>query len=665
MSKLQAYARSLVQAGFSIVPPKPGTKRPMENWAKYQITPATQAAVTLWYMDNNITGIGIVTGKVSGGLEVIDFDDMEAYERCVAWIKDNPKAKQIMEMVSTVEERSPKGVHWFYRVHGSKSYPSQKLAQFKQPDGSLKCLIETRGEGGYIIVAPTELDAGRKYYMNRGESHANIVTLTVEQRNLLIDRITDMSESRAVEKKEPKEIFVAPEGADRPGDGYERVTSWEEVLTPHGWTIFQTQGNITQWCKPGAEDRHCHATTGKTPGLYVFSSNAAPFEPNRSYSKFAAYTLLNCYGDYNKAAAELATKGFGSANSILFRSNMDANTPIEDRLGIKSALDIYEAEYPDTMYICNDILPEGLIILAGASKIGKSWFALDLCLTVGSNNQRKFLGKYPVLDDIECLYFALEDGEARLHKRMHTIMESQPAWSANRHEITKRSHIITAHPPALDGGFCQLLSEYLTKNQKCKIVIVDVLNNIKSGGKGGSNGMNAYEADSKALIPIQQLALAHHCCIVMITHLRKTSAISSGDPFEEVTGSLGTVAKADTTMVFKKGVNTGEGKLYVRGRDSEEKTIDLQFVDCLWYAKDEDAQQEEGVNGVQYKYFTDFIEYFEETGKSAVTPGEFGKWYANQTGSKMSNPAQTLKKWYERGVATRYKGRYGLIPKTC
>ena len=47
--------------------------------------------------------------------------------------------------------------------------------------------------------------------------------------------------------------------------------------------------------------------------FYVFSSNAHPFEPDRAYSKFTAYTLLN-FGararDFHQAAVDLAAKGY-------------------------------------------------------------------------------------------------------------------------------------------------------------------------------------------------------------------------------------------------------------------------------------------------------------------------------------------------------------------
>ena len=45
--------------------------------------------------------------------------------------------------------------------------------------------------------------------------------------------------------------------------------------------------------------------------FYVFSANASPFEPQRAYSPFSVYTLLEYGGDYDLAARSLRQTGFG------------------------------------------------------------------------------------------------------------------------------------------------------------------------------------------------------------------------------------------------------------------------------------------------------------------------------------------------------------------
>jgi hypothetical protein len=89
---------------------------------------------------------------------------------------------------------------------------------------------------------------------------------------------------------------------------------WEEILLPHGWRVVGDRGGVTLWCRPGKK-AGVSATTGHCGDhLYGFSSNAHPFEPERAYSKFTAYALLNTGGDFIKAATILARQGYVKAH---------------------------------------------------------------------------------------------------------------------------------------------------------------------------------------------------------------------------------------------------------------------------------------------------------------------------------------------------------------
>ncbi|HVL11133.1 MAG TPA: hypothetical protein VM529_01120, partial [Gemmata sp.] len=120
----------------------------------------------------------------------------------------------------------------------------------------------------------------------------------------------------------PPERVVRPAAAssdargDRPGDDFNRRASWAEVLEPHGWKVESSSGDVTYWTRPG-KGRGVSATTGKCTSeiggdlLYVFSSNADPFEPDRGYSKFSAVAALEYGGDFAAAAKGVAERGYG------------------------------------------------------------------------------------------------------------------------------------------------------------------------------------------------------------------------------------------------------------------------------------------------------------------------------------------------------------------
>jgi AAA domain len=96
---------------------------------------------------------------------------------------------------------------------------------------------------------------------------------------------------------------------DRPGDRFISETTWSEILEPHNWTLVSRRGGVEYWRRPGKAEHHsATANGGGYELLYVFSSSAAPFEANTSYSRFAAHALLNHDGDYSAAARALARR---------------------------------------------------------------------------------------------------------------------------------------------------------------------------------------------------------------------------------------------------------------------------------------------------------------------------------------------------------------------
>jgi hypothetical protein len=118
-------------------------------------------------------------GRISGNIELFEFDSQsELYEdfRRVA------AAAGLGELVERIEagylEESPKGIHWLVRC--SEIGGNTKLARRpKRPEEMehsgdiIQVLIETRGEGGYAVLAPSHgpvHPSGKAYELRRGDS---------------------------------------------------------------------------------------------------------------------------------------------------------------------------------------------------------------------------------------------------------------------------------------------------------------------------------------------------------------------------------------------------------------------------------------------------------------------------------------------------------------
>jgi P4 family phage/plasmid primase-like protien len=135
---------------------------------------------------------------------------------------------------------------------------------------------------------------------------------------MLPDEIAQMIKAAAKPKQAPVPFKPARTAGDRPGDDFNKLATWEEILVPAGWKDEGSNGEVHYWKRPGKLDQGSSATTGHCKSgdgddkFYCFSSKAPPFEPEKSYSKFACYALLHHAGDFSEATKALAKLGYGA-----------------------------------------------------------------------------------------------------------------------------------------------------------------------------------------------------------------------------------------------------------------------------------------------------------------------------------------------------------------
>ncbi|NUP96587.1 MAG: DUF3987 domain-containing protein [Planctomycetaceae bacterium] len=324
------------KAGISVLPIRAnGSKAPaISSWKALQQTPAEELVIRLWFREQ--VGVGIVTGSVSR-IEVIDFDWPELFDKWWALVAEiKPR---LLEFVAVVQ--TPKGYGRHVYVPISKPGPNRKLAmrRVQQPDGSWKreTMIETRGEGGYVLApgCPGACHPSGNRYVHIGgrkieDLRRNKLPPPLPDEFKLLFECAesfneDVEPSRLVDQVVVNGTTLSAgmprttdaDGRVLPGSDFNERASWEEILLPHGWTLVQEDAERKLWRRPGKQGPGISATTGFCAGdlFYAFSTNAAPFEANQAYNKFAAYTILQCGGDFKVAARELRAAGFGSAGS--------------------------------------------------------------------------------------------------------------------------------------------------------------------------------------------------------------------------------------------------------------------------------------------------------------------------------------------------------------
>src|SRR6266545_1076374 len=136
-------------------------------------------------------------------------------------------------------------------------------------------------------------------------------------------------------------------------------------------------------------------------------------------------------------------------------------------LAVISARDILATDYPELRWIVPGLILEGLLILAGRPKIGKSWFALALALAAVFGG--KFLGKFQAIRT-GVLYLALEDSPRRIKKRLLALNVTSCPEGLD--------FLFTL--PRLDAGGAEKLDEWLAKHPDVHLVVIDTLNRVRS-----------------------------------------------------------------------------------------------------------------------------------------------------------------------------------------
>ena len=228
-----------------------------------------------------------------------------------------------------------------------------------------------------------------------------------------------------------------------------------------------------------------------------------------------------------------------------------------------NAEDLQNRTYEPTPFLVDELIPEGLHILAGALKIGKSWLALWLCLCI---SQGQPLWNFATTQG-EALYLSLEDSFQRIQTRLFDLTEDAPP--------TLHFAIMA---DTLKRGLEQQIEQFLTDHPAAKLVVMDTLQRVRSAG-GDSN---LYANDYQDVGLLKQLADKQHIAILLIHHLRK---LHDDDPMNMISGSTGLSGAADSTFVFQKNSRLANvASLHCTGRDIPDRTLKLEFgeEDHVW-----------------------------------------------------------------------------------
>lgn len=225
-----------------------------------------------------------------------------------------------------------------------------------------------------------------------------------------------------------------------------------------------------------------------------------------------------------------------------------------------TGLEILKKEFPPPVFLFEGLLHNGVTLLCGRPKVGKSWLALQLAIDAACG--RPAMTKFQNFGHAGVLYAALEEPESRTNARLKKFIGPELEVYADNIRFLYQLE------PLSRGGIAQL-DQALTL-VPTRLLIVDTFMAAQRTERKAN--ADIFAQDYNAVKELQNLAYKHEIALVMVHHTRKQS---SDNPLDEVAGTTGITAGADSIWVLRK---TAQGIiLSIQGRDMADREIELGF----------------------------------------------------------------------------------------
>jgi hypothetical protein len=210
---------------------------------------------------------------------------------------------------------------------------------------------------------------------------------------------------------------------------------------------------------------------------------------------------------------------------------------------------------PEPQWVIEGFIPQGLSILGGRPKIGKSFLGLQLAVAIATG--REIFGKTVAQGPV--LYLALEDNPLRIQKRLKKL--GAKTGTPIRFEF--------AWPIMRQGGLEQL--ERVLSADSISFAIIDTMSRVL----GRLDQMDIADM-SDSFSSLQTIAMNYATPILGIDHHRKPNGMGK-DPIDDLMGSTGKSAPVDTVLGVYRDRGQHEATLMVVGRDIEEHEFKISW----------------------------------------------------------------------------------------
>lgn len=263
---------------------------------------------------------------------------------------------------------------------------------------------------------------------------------------------------------------------------------------------------------------------------------------------------------------------------------MDENKP---KLTVIDGETLMNTRLEPTKFCIDTLLPQGITILGGAPKIGKSWLVLDLCVRIAKGES---VWDMPTTKGTT-LYLCLEDTLRRVQERLNCITDDVPS---NAFFAT------AAH--TLAEGLCDEIRAFVKEHPDTVFVAIDTFQIVRN-----SSADTSYGNDYDEIRQMKQLADELNISLLLVHHLRKQG---DSDPLNKLSGTTGIIGAVDSVFVLDKS-KRGESlaTLVCTGRDIEYRQLELKFSskDFVWELKSDSREQPEKILPPEMESLVNFM----------------------------------------------------------
>lgn len=303
-------AKKYVNSGINVIPLKKDKSPNISSWSQYQKI-----------MFNDFTAkfekIGLICGSISGNIEVIDIDckyDLtgDLYNNYKRFIDFNDRA---LFNKLLIQKTVSGGYHFIYRckkLEGNKKLASRPVNDNESSTGEkVKVLIETRGEGGYIAVSPSD-----GYEIIQGDI-LNIPELSEREREILFCSARALNKVNLDVYEPPKKDVEWVDNGLKPWEDFDNRGSTLDLLYSHGWSEVRKHGDRIMLKRPGNTSAKTSGHYNTKMNLFKSWSSSTPFEPERGYTPSGVFAILECNGDFKEAGRKLYELGYGDRSELI------------------------------------------------------------------------------------------------------------------------------------------------------------------------------------------------------------------------------------------------------------------------------------------------------------------------------------------------------------